>query len=751
MSNFQKTVSAVEDLIKMRELQQKERFRQIPKQPKEVNEKLEQKDKRQVDRSRRKKPTHFISLQITNPEIITKIAEVQREMKKRNEILELAHVRLSCAHITLRVACLETEDDLNRMKKTLDDCVEQLGEMFEDCCKANGASFKKEGRFNPHLTIAKITQLKDWLELIEAECGQSLHYASNVLCIPITKCDKPTSTHLRSLGCNSTDYELPEGLLILYRSGIFSINCSSCDIYICPKHRDDFGIYWRRQTRKCQSPTHPDQSVAKPSRGIPASVCKELWMTKRISLPVGSDSECDFPLSSQSTQTFSQTTTSDWEEENMAPREIFNAAMKMLSRNFPALNSQLQLPWTSLSKSSSSYYTKIITEAIQLIAQYVAPGQENNLLTDVCKKWISLKEDKPDTMTEALIASYQQQNNRLSQMQILSLFANKHTKERLMELVPGLSVFKIDAARRHATLTFPGQLINPPKVYRSRLSMPRVMHFIEFISCPTYHQAVDEDEDEEESISSELCRGSSTLEISPKSNTADIQQVSITSETLREQSKSNSVQGFDASLQASCSYGQHPVPNSSDMYSESRKSESQMLINAVKQDMRRGESEPGMSRESNSPAESRDIDHNNADSKEGTSSSIIYEMVPDFSPGNLNRLDDLTIQRLVTGLHNQKKAKHNEWWPKINTFLEPLSVNELCLESEAYLLHYRWVVWKYKQQYQQDTIDIREIDPSTYINYRNQLFGRQQVTCLQLCSMKSDNSGYYRIEHVTKL
>ncbi|XP_071150775.1 A-kinase anchor protein 7-like [Mytilus edulis] len=487
MSNFHKTVSAVEDLIKMRELQQKERFRQIPKQPKEVNEKLEQKDKRQVDRSRRKKPTHFISLQITNPEIITKIAEVQREMKKRNEILELAHVRLSCAHITLRVACLETEDDLNRMKKTLDDCVEQfkkenmdifnltfrgignfnnrvvfaklqrdknyfrlqrLGEMFEDCCKANGASFKKEGRFNPHLTIAKITQLKDWLELIE-----------------------------------------------------------------------------------------------------------------------------------------------------------------------------------------------------------------------------------------------------------------------------------------------------------------------------------DEDEDEEESISSELCRGSSTLEISPKSNTADIHQVSITSETFR--SKSNSVQGFDASLQASCSYGQHPVPNSSDMYSESRKSEIQMLINAVKQDMRRGESEPGMSRESNSPAESRDIDHNNTDSKEGTSSSIIYEMVTDFSPRNLNRLDDLTIQRLVTGLQclscgrriatseklkahfsncqQPKKAKHNEWWPKINTFLEPLSVNELCLRSEAYLLHYRWVVWKYKQQYQQDEIDIRELDPSTYSNYRNQLFGRQQVTCLQLCSMKSDNSGYYRIEHVTKL
>ncbi|XP_076088332.1 uncharacterized protein LOC143058763 isoform X2 [Mytilus galloprovincialis] len=411
-------------------------------------------------------------------------------MKKRNEILELAHVQLSCAHITLRVACLETEDDLNRMKKTLDDCVEQfkkenmdifnltfrgignfsnrvvfaklqrdknyfrlqrLGVMFEDCCKANGAPFKNEGRFNPHLTIAKITQLEDWLELIEDE----------------------------------------------------------------------------------------------------------------------------------------------------------------------------------------------------------------------------------------------------------------------------------------------------------------------------------DDMDEEESIRFELCRGSSMLEISPKSNTADIHQVSITSETFREQSKSNIVQGFDTSLQASCSYGQYQLPNSSNMHSESRKSDIQMFINADKQEMRRGESESGMSRESNSYAQSRDIHDANDDSKEGTSSCIIYDMVPDFSPGNLNRRNDPNIQRLFIGLQclscgrrfatgeklkahfadcqQPKKAKRNEWWPRINTFLEPSSVNELCLGSAAYLLHYIWVVWRYKQQYQQDEIDIREIDRSSYSNYRNQLFGTQPITSLQLCSMESDNSGYYHIEHVTKL
>jgi hypothetical protein len=94
-------------------------------------------------------------------------------------------------------------------------------------------------------------------------------------------------------------------------------------------------------------------------------------------------------------------------------------------------------------------------------------------------------------MTEALIEAYQQQNDRISQLQILSLFVNKLTKETLLKSIPGLTLFKIDAARKHAALTSPGQILHPPKIYRSRLSMPKVMHFIEFISCPTYHQLLD--------------------------------------------------------------------------------------------------------------------------------------------------------------------------------------------------------------------------------------------------------------------
>jgi len=70
-----------------------------------------------------------------------------------------------------------------------------------------------------------------------------------------------------------------------------------------------------------------------------------------------------------------------------------------------------------------SYYSKMITEAFQVILKYVAPGQEDIVIQNVCKKLSFASngsEEKLDTMTEA----YQQQNDRINQLQILFLFAH---------------------------------------------------------------------------------------------------------------------------------------------------------------------------------------------------------------------------------------------------------------------------------------------------------------------------------------
>ena len=70
-----------------------------------------------------------------------------------------------------------------------------------------------------------------------------------------------------------------------------------------------------------------------------------------------------------------------------------------------------------------SYYSKMITEAFQIILKYVTPGQENIVIQNVCKKLSFASndsEEKIDTMTE----TYQQRNNRINQLQILFLFAH---------------------------------------------------------------------------------------------------------------------------------------------------------------------------------------------------------------------------------------------------------------------------------------------------------------------------------------
>jgi hypothetical protein len=69
----------------------------------------------------------------------------------------------------------------------------------------------------------------------------------------------------------------------------------------------------------------------------------------------------------------------------------------------------------------------MITEAFQVILKYAAPGQDDIVIQNVCKKLsfaFNDSEEKLETMTEALNEAYQQQNDTISQLQILFLFAH---------------------------------------------------------------------------------------------------------------------------------------------------------------------------------------------------------------------------------------------------------------------------------------------------------------------------------------
>ena len=65
----------------------------------------------------------------------------------------------------------------------------------------------------------------------------------------------------------------------------------------------------------------------------------------------------------------------------------------------------------------------MITEAFQVILKYVAPGQEDIVIQNVYKK-LSFAFNDSEEKLEALNEAYQQQNDRINQLQILFLFAH---------------------------------------------------------------------------------------------------------------------------------------------------------------------------------------------------------------------------------------------------------------------------------------------------------------------------------------
>lgn len=184
---------------------------------------------------------------------------------------------------------------------------------------------------------------------------------------------------------------------------------------------------------------------------------------------------------SASTQESSQ----DWIESHITPRERLNSAMKILSKDYEPLKHQLSLSWSSICKSSKLYYMKKAREAIHLVLSIIAPGQESILLNA-----IQPRTEEVDSTTKCIVDAYNHAANSRTQTQILSLIVNNFTKTELQKMMPGVTIARIDAARKHAMVTGPGNIINAPKIYRMKLTKPKLAHFIDFVLNPVCSSVV---------------------------------------------------------------------------------------------------------------------------------------------------------------------------------------------------------------------------------------------------------------------
>ena len=148
----------------------------------------------------------------------------------------------------------------------------------------------------------------------------------------------------------------------------------------------------------------------------------------------------------------------------------------------------------SISSSTQRYYRRKAEQAVEIVLSAIAPGNSSWLLQQVLSKHQRVQGAdaafKEDAIVARLVALYNDANSWSTRQQILSIFASDYSKTELLQLVPGLTKFRIDEARKHAFQTKPGQPTEPPTITRTRLDPVKVDHFLDFTSSPTFLQDV---------------------------------------------------------------------------------------------------------------------------------------------------------------------------------------------------------------------------------------------------------------------
>ena len=66
------------------------------------------------------------------------------------------------------------------------------------------------------------------------------------------------------------------------------------------------------------------------------------------------------------------------------------------------------------------------------------------------------------------------------------MFSRHFSKRELREMIPGLSKWQIDRARRHAAKEGPGHQVVPIPIKRTRLDPVKTSHFVNFIARPNF-------------------------------------------------------------------------------------------------------------------------------------------------------------------------------------------------------------------------------------------------------------------------
>ena len=157
------------------------------------------------------------------------------------------------------------------------------------------------------------------------------------------------------------------------------------------------------------------------------------------------------------------------------------------------MRSQCQSDVLTMSSRTQRYYRKKAEQAIEGVLESIAPGNVSWLDQQVVQRRTRLQAAEgivDAALVGRLVILYEKAAYWYTRQQILLLFVTDYSKTELLNLIPGLSKWRIDEARKHAFHTKPGQPIDPPRITRCHLDAVKVDHFLEFLSSPSFLQDV---------------------------------------------------------------------------------------------------------------------------------------------------------------------------------------------------------------------------------------------------------------------
>jgi len=190
----------------------------------------------------------------------------------------------------------------------------------------------------------------------------------------------------------------------------------------------------------------------------------------------------------------------EMEDQNCKRQKLNEAVSNISSGRYSPVMSTLNTAWDDVSDTQQRYYIRKAKETIASSLSVITPGQEELIwkalqtesLFDADKDNQGKRKrfDPSSSLVDDLIKAYQQADHWQTKRQILSLFADDFSRTELQDMIPGLSKWRIDQARQHATEAGKGQPVPEISCYRTRIDYDKVDHFIEYISRPDFVQDV---------------------------------------------------------------------------------------------------------------------------------------------------------------------------------------------------------------------------------------------------------------------